>query len=150
MKCEHLYMMKARRLNESIAEQINKDDSLKAELLSNCIRLECENDEETEVLEGDAVKTAMAEISTELKEAEQQMIQEEEDAERTKEEDKEERLSVSVKRLLDKDRLHKKALYDSLSFEVELQKIFKEDNPDEIWLISPWIRKGAFIHDRGR
>ena len=96
------------------------------------------------------MKQLMAEISTELKEAEQQMIQEEEDAERTKEEDKEERLSVSVKRLLDKDRLHKKALYDSLSFEVELQKIFKEDNPDEIWLISPWIRKGAFIHDRGR
>lgn len=144
-----VYDEKQEGLNESIAEQINKDDSLKAELLSNCIRLECENDEETEVLEGDAVKTAMAEISTELKEAEQQMIQEEEDAERTKEEDKEERLSVSVKRLLDKDRLHKKALYDSLSFEVELQKIFKEDNPDEIWLISPWIRKGAFIHDRG-
>ena len=36
-----------------------------------------------------------------------------------------------------------------LSFEVELQKIFTEDDPDEIWLVSPWIRKGAFLHDRG-
>ena len=24
-----------------------------------------------------------------------------------------------------------------------------EDDPDEVWLISPWIRKGAFLHDRG-
>ncbi len=40
-------------------------------------------------------------------------------------------------------------MYDSVSFEVELQKIFKEDNPDEIWLMSPWIRKSAFMNDRG-
>ena len=131
-------------LNELIAEQINKDDVLKAELLSNCIRLECENNEDTEVLEGEAVETAIAEIPIEIKEAEQQMIREE-DAENTKEGNE----SVFDQKSSGKDRLHKKALYDSLSFEVELQKIFKEDNPDEIWLISPWIRKGAFIHDRG-
>ncbi|MFQ9852226.1 MAG: hypothetical protein ACLRXN_07045 [Bacteroides caccae] len=143
-----VYDEKQEGLNELIAEQINNDDSLKAELLSNCIRMECENDEDTEVLEGEAVETAIAEIPVELKEAEQQMIKEEEDAERT-EEDLEEKQSISAQKTSRKDRLHKKALYDSLSFEVELQKIFKEDNPDEIWLISPWIRKGAFIHDRG-
>lgn len=143
-----VYDEKQEGLNELIAEQINKDDNLKNELLSNCIRMECENDEDTEVLEGEAVETAIAEIPIELKEAEQQMIKEEEDAERT-EEDVKEMQSVSVQKTSGKDRLHKKALYDSLSFEVELQKIFKEDNPDEIWLISPWIRKGAFIHDRG-
>lgn len=57
--------------------------------------------------------------------------------------------SGSIIKVPAKDRLHKKALYDSLSFEVELQKIFTEDDPDEVWLISPWIRKGAFLHDRG-
>lgn len=143
-----VYDEKQEGLNELIAEQINKDDNLKAELLSNCIRMECENDEDTEVLEGEAVDVAIAEIPVELKEAEQQMIKEEEDTERAKE-DLEETQFVSVQKTSWKDRLHKKALYDSLSFEVELQKIFKEDNPDEIWLISPWIRKGAFIHDRG-
>lgn len=143
-----VYDEKQEGLNELIAEQINKDDNLKAELLSNCIRMECENDEDTEVLEGEAVDVAIAEIPVELKEAEQLMIKEEEDAERA-EEDLEKKQSVSAQKTSVKDRLHKKALYDSLSFEVELQKIFKEDNPDEIWLISPWIRKGAFIHDRG-
>lgn len=136
-------------LNELIAEQINKDDVLKAELLANCIRLECENNENTEVLEEEAVETAIAEIPIELKEAELQMIREEDD-ENTNEEDLlDNKQFVCVQKSSGKDRLHKKALYDSLSFEVELQKIFKEDNPDEIWLISPWIRKGAFIHDRG-
>lgn len=135
-------------LNESIAEQINKDGVLKAELLSNCIRLECENNEDTELLEGEAAETAIAEIPIELKEAELQMIREEE-AENTNEEDIDDKQSACTQKSSGKDRLHKKALYDSLSFEVELQKIFKEDNPDEIWLISPWIRKGAFIHDRG-
>ena len=144
-----VYDEKQEGLNKLIAEQINKDDNLKAELLSNCIRLECENDEETKVLEGEAIETAIAEIPAELKEAEQQMIQEEMEAEQTKNDDLKEKRITTVQKTLDRNRLHKKALYDSLSFEVELQKIFKEDNPDEVWLISPWIRKSAFIHDRG-
>lgn len=144
-----VYDEKQNGLNELIAEQINKDEDLKTELLSNCIRLECENNEETEVLEGQAVEAAIAEIPTELKEAEQQMIQEEKEAELARNNEGKEEQVVTVHKPLNKDRLHKKALYDSLSFEVELQKIFKEDNPDEIWLISPWIRKKAFIQDRG-
>lgn len=143
-----VYDEKQEGLNELIAEQINKDDNLKTELLSNCIRLECENDEGTKVLEGEAIETAIAEIPVELKEAEQQMIQEEKEAEQAQNYDRGEKQITTVK-TLDRNRLRKKALYDSLSFEVELQKIFKEDNPDEVWLISPWIRKGAFIHDRG-
>lgn len=67
-----VYDEKQEGLNELIAEQINKDESLKAELLSNCIRLECENNEETEVLEGEAIETAITEIPEELREAEQQ------------------------------------------------------------------------------
>ena len=126
--------------------------------MNSCIRLECENDEETTVLEGDAVEVAKAEITEELKQAEQKMIKEEEEGESSEEveddvEDTTSNTSSATKakapKISAKDRLHKKALYDSLSFEVELQKIFTEDDPDEIWLVSPWIRKGAFLHDRG-
>lgn len=145
-------------LNSLIADQINQNEDLKSELLNSCIRLECENDEETTVLEGDAVEVAKAEITEELKQAEQKMIKEEEEGESSEEveddvEDTTSNTSSATKakapKISAKDRLHKKALYDSLSFEVELQKIFTEDDPDEIWLVSPWIRKGAFLHDRG-
>lgn len=145
-------------LNSLIADQINQDEDLKSELLNSCIRLECENDEETTILEGDAVEVAKAEITEELKQAEQKMIKEEEEGEASEEveddvEDTTSNTSSATKakapKISAKDRLHKKALYDSLSFEVELQKIFTEDDPDEIWLVSPWIRKGAFLHDRG-
>lgn len=145
-------------LNSLIADQINQDEDLKSELLNSCIRLECENDEETTVLEGEAVEVAKAEITEELKQAEQKMIKEEEEGEASEEveddvEDTTSNTSSATKakapKISAKDRLHKKALYDSLSFEVELQKIFTEDDPDEIWLVSPWIRKGAFLHDRG-
>lgn len=145
-------------LNSLIADQINQDEDLKSELLNSCIRLECENDEETTVLEGDAVEVAKAEITEELKQAEQKMIKEDEEGESSEEveddvEDTTSNTSSATKakapKISAKDRLHKKALYDSLSFEVELQKIFTEDDPDEIWLVSPWIRKGAFLHDRG-
>ena len=36
-------------------------------------------------------------------------------------------------------KLHKKALYDEIAFENELNQIFNADKPDEVWLISPWI-----------
>lgn len=156
-----VYDDKLKGLNKLFAEEINKDEALKSELFSNCIRIECENDEETEMLEGEAVEIAKAEIPIELKEAEEQMIQEEEDAENIKDRIITEKQSVSVLKTQDKDRLRKKALYDSLSFEVELQKIFNEDNPDEIWIISPWIRgtknkknperskRSVFVEERG-
>ena len=150
-----VYDEKCEGLNNLIAEQLNSDESLKAELLANCIKIECENDEETQMLEGEAVETAKAEIPAELKEAEQLMIQEEEEAVKEKNEIVGPTENNSTK-ILDKDRLHKKALYDSLSFELELQKIFNEDDPDEIWLISPWIKgieknngHSVFVEQRG-
>lgn len=141
-------------LNDVIANYINKDSSLKEELLNNCIHYEIENNEETTILEGDDVEVAKSEISEEIKEAEQKIIKEEngEIGDNSEEESAlspSYELSGSITKVPAKDRLHKKALYDSLSFEVELQKIFTEDDPDEVWLISPWIRKGAFLHDRG-
>lgn len=141
-------------LNDVIANYINKDSSLKEELLNNCIHYEIENNEETTILEGDDVEVARSEISEEIKEAEQKIIKEEngeidDNSEEETELSQINELSGTITKVPTKDRLHKKALYDSLSFEVELQKIFTEDNPDEVWLISPWIRKGAFLHDRG-
>lgn len=141
-------------LNDVIANYINKDSSLKEELLNNCIHYEIENNEETTILEGDDVEVAKSEISEEIKEAEQKIIKEEngeidDNSEEETELSQSNELFGTITKVPTKDRLHKKALYDSLSFEVELQKIFTEDNPDEVWLISPWIRKGAFLHDRG-
>ena len=136
-------------LNPIMSEQINSNPDLLAELLENCIKFECEIDEETIVLEGDDVETAKSKISEEIKEAEKQLVLEEENAKNAPLSDKQDVSSPSTNLSTDKERLHKKALYDSLSFELELQKIFNEDDPDEIWLISPWIRKGAFVHDRG-
>lgn len=141
-------------LNDVIANYINKDSSLKEELLNNCIHYEIENNEETTILEGDDVEVAKSEISEEIKEAEQKIIKEEngEIGDNSEEEsalNPSNESSGSITKVPAKDHLHKKALYDSLSFEVELQKIFTEDDPDEVWLISPWIRKGAFLHDRG-
>ena len=142
-------------LNDIIAQYINKDSSLKEELLNNCIHYEIENNEETTILQGEDIEVAKSEITEELKEAEQKIIKEENgelesaDEEIDNYSDSEEKQSSNTVISKSKERLHKKALYDSLSFEVELQKIFTEDEPDEIWLISPWIRKGAFLHDRG-
>jgi hypothetical protein len=45
-------------------------------------------------------------------------------------------------------RLHKRALYDSISFETEIHTIFQKDNADEIWLSSPWVGDDAFMQSR--
>lgn len=135
-------------LNGTMSEQINSNVELMSELLDNCIKFECEIDEETIVLEGDEVEVAKSEISEDIKEAEKQLVIEEEKAQNADSTNTQD-LPITIPSSSGKERLHKKALYDSLSFELELQKIFNEDDPDEIWLISPWIRKGAFMHDRG-
>ena len=135
-------------LNGIMSEQINSNVELMSELLENCIKFECEIDEETIVLEGDEVEVAKSEISEDIKEAEKQLVIEEEKAQNADSINTQD-LPITTPSSSSKERLHKKALYDSLSFELELQKIFNEDDPDEIWLISPWIRKGAFMHDRG-
>ncbi len=135
-------------LNATMSEQINSNVELMSELLENCIKFECEIDEETIVLEGDEVEVAKSEISEDIKEAEKQLVFEEENAQNS-DSFNTQALPITINSSSGKERLHKKALYDSLSFELELQKIFNEDDPDEIWLISPWIRKGAFMHDRG-
>ena len=146
-----VYDENSNNLNQLMAGAINSNQELMAELLENCIKLECESDEETVILEGNDVEVAKSEISEDIKEAEKQLVKEEEESTQIPVETSSDNKAVEPdhNKSLEKDRLHKKALYDSLSFEIELQKIFNEDEPDEIWLISPWIRKSAFIHDRG-
>ena len=46
------------------------------------------------------------------------------------------------------ERLHKRALYDAITFETEIHNIFQIDKPDEIWLSSPWISDGTFLRNR--
>lgn len=49
----------------------------------------------------------------------------------------------------DLERLHKKAIYDQVSFEFELDKIFSQDNPDEVWVISPFV-SWSFVKVRAK
>lgn len=133
-------------LNPDIAQYINSNSELISKLLDNCIQLECQLDEETKILEGDDIAIAQAEISDDLKEAEKILVKEDEESQKI---ETPHGTTVVENKVQEKDRLRKKALYDSMSFEIELQKMFNEDDPDELWLISPWIRKGAFMHDRG-
>lgn len=123
-------------LSEAFAKYINGDETLKAELLENCIRYKCDNDEESKFLEGDDVESAMLEISEEIKEAEKKLLVREEDI-------------IAGKNVDDLEDIY---IYDTLAFETKLQRIFEKDDPDEIWLISPWIKghqNSVFIKKRG-
>lgn len=152
-------------LNPVVAEYINSDTTLASLLLEQCIKLECKMNFDTQILDDEAAIQAKANVSQDIIEAEKRLIEEEAEEEQAAKEDtivettitkveatplaktKSTKQTKSIAKA--KDHLYKKALYDSVSFEVELQKIFKEDNPDEIWLMSPWIRKSAFMNDRG-
>lgn len=127
-------------LNELLGKYINDDTTIKEDLLNLCIQLECNNDENTMILEGAAAQRAIEGISQEVRSAELNMVREE-----TEEREVEVKKGVLPSIT---NKLHKKSLYDSHSFEVELQKMFTKDCPDEIWLVSPWIRKTAFLNDR--
>lgn len=133
-------------INEAFSNQINSDEDLKKELLGKCIALECQEDTETTILQTEEVEEAIASIPEEIKSAEKSLIQEEQ---RITEESPSDIQAQEQEKSIQRDRLRKKALYDSLSFELELHKMFTEDDADEIWLISPWIRQSAFMHDRG-
>lgn len=118
----------------ALSELIDQDQDLKQQLLEKCIALECEN-EETEILSETIEKTA------EQAEVEKRLITNEDDVNKLEES------KVDIGCVAKDGRLHKKALYDSLSFEAELHNIFTDDNADEIWMISPWIGK-AFVQCR--
>lgn len=118
----------------SLSDVIDKDQELKQLLLDKCITIECENDD-AEILADSTEKTQ------EQTDAENQLIADEDNA------NKPDEPKVAIGNVTKDGHLHKKALYDSLSFEAELHNIFENDNADEIWMVSPWIGN-AFVHQR--
>ena len=96
----------------------------------------------------DNLELASAEVDKEdfakINEAVQKLIaQEDESAEDQSGEPKQHIDSADLS-----ERLHKRALYDSITFEAEIHNIFQNDRPDEIWLSSPWVSDGTFMKNR--
>ncbi len=120
--------------NEIFTEYINDDTNLKMTLLENCIHVDCQKHSETTSLikEKDLVEEK-SKIEECIIEAEKSILMDEDS-------------QVIPEKYA---RLHKKSIYDTYSFELEIQNMFTNDDADEIWLISPWIRSEAFIDERG-
>lgn len=132
-------------VSEKLSQFIDSDVQYKKYLFEKCISLECENNE-VEIIENIITKSEEQEFAEK-----NLLLQEEEDLQSLDLQSSDDSKSTSSYNLgLDsKTRLRKKALYDSIAFEAEIHNIFKVDNPDEIWLLSPWIKNHAFISSRG-
>ena len=125
-----------KQLLPKLSEVFDRDFELKQQLLDKCISIEVENkDDDTEVLKETTEKTHEQTV------AEKQLIEDEDNA------NKNEKSKIAIGNFDSDGHLHKKALYDSLSFEAELHNIFVNDNADEIWMVSPWVGK-AFVYQR--
>lgn len=117
--------------NNSIIKPLSllfdENEGLKDSLLKKCLT----NDVKLE----EAEKVESPEKSKEQVEAEAKIIQE---ADQKGEE-------------VSKDEIIRKevgSIYDSAEFEVELHNIFEKHRNQEIWLISPWIKRHAFLRSR--
>ena len=120
-----------------LSEFVDKDNDLKKELYDSMLG----NTPDVEILDQKDVV-----ISEEQIKAEEELLKAEDEEMATKpglSNDLQEDQSVTLEQ-----RLHKRALYDSISFETELHTIFQDDNADEIWLSSPWVGDDAFMHSR--
>lgn len=73
-------------LNPIVAEYINSDATLASQLLEQCIKLECEMNFDTQILDDEAAKEAKAEVSQDIIEAEKRLAAEDTAAEETDEE----------------------------------------------------------------
>ena len=129
-----LYDDNSRKVLPELSEIVDSDDNLKKNLYESM--LGCTPD--VEVLEEkDAI------VSKEQILAEEDLLKAEEE---NVELNNDKQVSSEDYRL--EKRLHKRALYDSISFETEIHTIFQKDNADEIWLSSPWVGDDAFIQSR--
>jgi hypothetical protein len=136
---------KAQKVFPSLSRLIDSDENIKQTLFNNMLKSASEN---KELSIFDNIDAAHAQIDKEDIEnvyaAEQKLIaQEEYDKEQA---DKEDNRSVEEVDL--SERLHKRALYDSITFEAEIHNIFQNDKPDEVWLSSPWVGDVTFIRNR--
>lgn len=116
------------------SELIQNDNEWFAGLLSNCITTSLDKDIE----DGGWERVAISQEKDETQKAIEAEIVKLED---------EEAEGLAFEEYSELERLHKKSLYDQTSFELELENIFKIDKPDEVWMISPWI-KYAFVKKR--
>lgn len=129
-----IYDDNTQRILVKLSEIVNNDDVLKKQLYDSMLG----NTPDVEVLDqNDAI------ISDEQIRAEEDLLREEEKQAPSSKATIEDVEPTSLEA-----RLHKRALYDSISFETEIHTIFQHDNPDEIWLSSPWVGDDAFMQSR--
>lgn len=118
-----------------LSELIQSDKEWTAELLEQCINNSLTMSEEDG---GWTIVPSEQEKNDEQKAIEAELVKCEDDEAEGKE------IEGNVL-----ERLHKKAIYDQVSFEFELEKIFKQDNPDEVWIISPFV-SWSFVKVRSK
>lgn len=116
------------------SDLINEDSEMFKELLASCIAKSLEKDVEDG---GWELVSNNLEKDSEQKALEAEVVQREDDEAEGKQVESDNEL----------ERLHKKALYDQTSFELELENIFTKDKPDEVWLVSPWVKR-VFVQKR--
>lgn len=117
------------------SELIQNDEEWTAQLLERCINNSLTLSEEDG---GWTIVPSEQEKNDEQKAIEAELVQCEDDEAEGKEIEGN-----------DLERLHKKAIYDQASFEFELDKIFRQDNPDEVWVISPFV-SWSFVKVRAK
>lgn len=128
-----------------LSELIDGNEELKLSLFNQMLKSASEN-EDISVFE--SADSASAQVDKEdldnVLAAEQKLIAQEDKSNDSTAEDKD---SISNPDDLS-ERLHKRALYDSITFEAEIHNIFQNDKPDEVWLSSPWVGDGTFMRNR--
>ena len=128
-----------------LSQLIEEDVDLKQALFSQMLQAASESEDlaiydDLELAKSDPlVKEDIKNIIS----AEKKLIEQEDKQAAVGEENKEETNPDDLS-----ERLHKRALYDSIAFESELNKIFQTDKPDEIWLSSPWVGDSTFMRNR--
>ena len=128
-----------------LSQLIEEDEDLKQALFSQMLQAASESEDlaiydDLELAKSDPlVKEDIKNIIS----AEKKLIEQEDKQVAVGEENKEEINPDDLS-----ERLHKRALYDSIAFESELHTIFQTDKPDEIWLSSPWVGDSTFMRNR--
>lgn len=113
-----------KKLIPSLSKLFNKDNALKEQLLKQCII------ENTEVQQIEKSEKPQVQINYEQRLLNTTDI---EKSDATQNDTYEQKVGK---------------IYDTPEFEYELESIFSNNNNEEVWLISPWIKKAAFLGKR--
>lgn len=133
---------------QQLSEFVDNESDLKQRLFSSMLCAASEN-ENLAIYENLELATAdpliKEEDRTNILSAERKLIEQEDRQNESESVDSDKTISNPDDL---SERLHKRALYDSITFETELHNIFQVDKPDEIWLASPWVGDNTFIRNR--